>query len=104
MDNTPVYMLNALWFKPDGGEQRYRQYLAAAQQVIEALDIGARALERFVPETMLIGHWDPDLLFVVEYPNRAAFDRLVNSEDYRAIAHLREQALEKSLLIQCRKP
>lgn len=97
----PVFMLNALWFKARGGAQRYQQYLAAAKRVIDDLSIGARTHTLLTPEAMLIGEWDPDLLFVVEYPDKAAFDRLVNSEQYQAIRHLREEALEKSLLIQC---
>lgn len=42
MEPKPVYMLNALWFKPDGGEAMYRSYLAKARSVMETLHIGAR--------------------------------------------------------------
>lgn len=100
----PVYMLNALWFRPEGGAELYQTYLAEAQRVIRELGIGARMLEAYVPEEMLIGDWDPDLLFVVEYPDRDAFERLVTSEQYQPVRALRERAIEKSLLIRCRRP
>ncbi len=28
--DKPFSMLNALWFKPDGGAEKYQEYLAAA--------------------------------------------------------------------------
>lgn len=110
MQSKPVFMLNALWFKQDagteGGETLYRRYLAEAARVIKQLEIGAVTHTMLTPEETLIGtglgdNWDPDLFFVVEYPSKEAFDRLVSSPEYLAIRPLREDALEKSLLIQC---
>ncbi len=110
MDNKPVFMLNALWFKqdagPESGEKLYRRYLAEAAKVIKQLEIGAITHTMLTPEVTLIGSGlseglDPDLFFVVEYPNKKAFDRLVNSPEFLAIKSLREDALEKSLLVQC---
>lgn len=101
LSDEPVFMLNALWFKPGGGEASYRHYLAAASQVIATLAINAKSHTLLQPQAMLIGEWDPDLVFVMEYASKAEFDRLVNSEEYVQIRHLREDALEKSLLIQC---
>lgn len=96
-----IYMFNALWFKGDEGRAMYRKYLKAAGEVIAELEIGANVLDRFEPQQALIGEFDADLMFVVEYPNQAAFDRFVGSPEYQAIAHLRENAIEKSLLIRC---
>ena len=95
-----IYMLNVLWFKKDGGAEKYQEYSAAAAPLVQAL--GGRLVESYVPETALIGEWDPDLFFVVEWPDWDAFLRLAQSEDYQRIAHLREEALEKSLLVRCR--
>lgn len=97
----PIFMLNALWFKPEGGEASYRRYLGEAAKVIHRLAIGSETHTLLQPQQAIIGEWDPDLVFVVEYPSREAFDRFVSSEEYQAIRHLREEALEKSLLIQC---
>ena len=103
MSDTAIYMLNALWFKKDGGQERYRKYLAATAEVMKQLEIGAEVVHSYVPQEILIGDWDPDLVFVVRYPDRAAFNRLVTSEEYGRIRHLREEAIDKSVLVQCNK-
>jgi uncharacterized protein (DUF1330 family) len=48
----------------------------------------------------LIGEWDPDLFFVVEWPALSVFEALPESEDYRKMMHLREEAIDKSWLIR----
>jgi uncharacterized protein (DUF1330 family) len=97
-----VYMLNALWFKPDGGAEKYAEYARAAGPLVQRL--GARVLDGFEPEEALIGEFDADLFFVVRYPSWEAFQALVEDPDYNErIRALREAALEKSLLIRCRR-
>jgi uncharacterized protein (DUF1330 family) len=93
-----VYMLNALWFK-EGGAEQYAEYGAAAGPIVEAL--GGRRVDAFVTVESLIGDWDPDLFFIVEWPSWEVFLQLGQSEEYQKIAHLREPGLEKSLLIRC---
>lgn len=107
MNDEPIHMFNALWFKPEGGAEQYKQYLAATYQVIQELQIGAKMLDGYKPEAVIIGDssdWDPDLFFVVEYPSQAAFDRMVNSEAFQQVKPLREAAIEKSLLVRCKRP
>ncbi len=101
MSDERIYMLNALWFKKDGGAETYRRYLKAAGPIVQKL--GARVVERYTPDLAIIGDWDPDLFFLVEWPDMATFESLLTNEDYLKIRHLREDALEKSLLIRCRK-
>lgn len=101
MSDDKIYMLNALWFKPDGGVQKYQEYIAAASPFVR--ELGGRPLESYVPQEALIGDWNPDLFFVVEWPNLDAFKALIANEGYQKIMHLREEALEKSLLVRCAK-
>ena len=101
MANEKVYMLNVLWFKKDGGAEKYAQYAATAAPFVE--ELGGRMLDGFAPDLSLIGEWDPDLFFIVEWPSWEAFTKLPKSEGYQKIAHLREEALENSLLIRCRR-
>ena len=101
MSDQAVYMFNALWFKKDGGAKNYNKYLAAAHEVSEKLGIGVKMHKGFVPTEMLIGEWDPDLFFIAEYRDRETFNIFVNSKEFLAIKPLREDAIEKSLLIQC---
>ncbi|MBW2696941.1 MAG: hypothetical protein JRE70_10750 [Deltaproteobacteria bacterium] len=53
MAEEGVYMLNALWFKKDGGAGKYAEYVAAAAPFVEAL--GGQMLDGFAPDLALIG-------------------------------------------------
>lgn len=100
MSDARVFMLNALWFRADGGEAKYAEYAAAAGPFVAAL--GGKLVQSYVPDLAVIGEWDPDLLFFVEWPTWDAFLALGRDSGYRQIAHLRDEAIEKSLLIRCR--
>ena len=102
MKEERVYMFNAVWFEPKKGEQRYREYLKHAVPLMKA--VGGRRLKSMVPERALIGEFDADLVFFVEYPNWDAFKSFVNSPEYHKIAYIREEALVNSLLVRCGRP
>lgn len=94
-------MLNVLWFKPEGGAARYRDYLRAAAPLLAKY--GGRKLASYVPEEAIIGKFDADLIFVVEWPSRESFDAFVNDPEFLRVRPLREEAIRDSLLIQCRQ-
>lgn len=96
----PIYMLNALWFKKDGGKEKYLQYGDAARPLLKKA--GAEVQENYCPEKSIIGEWDPDVFFLVKYSSKQAFNAMVKSPEYQAIVHLREEAIDKSLLIRCK--
>jgi uncharacterized protein (DUF1330 family) len=98
--DEPIFMLNALWFKKQGGKEKYLEYAAAVAPLLET--VGGEAGSNYGPEAALIGNWDPDVFFVVRYPSQAAFESMVRSSAYAEIRHLREDALENSLLIRCK--
>jgi uncharacterized protein (DUF1330 family) len=94
-------MLNVLWFKPDGGAEKYVEYAAAAAPIVA--QFGGKMIDSFVPELAVIGEWDPDLFFIVEWPDWEAFLQLPQDPAYKEIAHLRDEALTNSLLIRCKR-
>jgi uncharacterized protein (DUF1330 family) len=96
-----VYMLNVLWFKPDGGREKYRDYLRAAGPIVARY--GGKKLDTFVPEQAIIGTFDADLVFTVEWPSWQVFEQFVTDAEYETIRHLREEAIRDSLLVRCRK-
>jgi uncharacterized protein (DUF1330 family) len=96
-----VCMLNVLWFKEDGGAEKYAEYAAAAAPFVE--ELGGRLLDSYTPEMALIGEWSPDLFFMVEWPDWETFLKLPENPEYLKIAHLREEALRDSLLIRCKR-
>lgn len=100
-DSTPIYMLNVLWFKAEGGKDSYRQYLREVQPVV--VKHGGRKLDTYTPDLEIIGQLDADVIFFVEWPSWEAFQDFIHDEDFVAVRHLREEALENSLLIRCRK-
>lgn len=100
MTDPRIYMLNALWFEGADGAARYARYAEAAAPFVAKL--GGRLVAGYTPEFAVIGEWDPDLFFVVEWPDWEAFLALSQDPGYQKIAPLREQGLRKSLLIRCR--
>ena len=95
-DEGPVQMLNLLKFKPDGGMESYLQYSVATQPLIEKT--GGRVVYVGRPVELLIGDEEWDLMALVEYPTRQAFLDMVTAADYQRTAHLRQQALLRSVL------
>jgi len=95
----PVVMLNLLRFRPDGGRESYRRYAEALRAelnpryglVVEYLGHGGPALVAEDGQA-----WD--MVVLVRYPDRRAFAAMVRDPEYRAIAHLRTEALVESVL------
>ena len=95
----PVVMLNLLRFRPDGGRESYQRYAEALGHTINAryglsleyLGDGGRALVAEDGQA-----WD--MVVLVRYPDRRAFAAMVRDPEYRAIAHLRTEALVESVL------
>ena len=98
-DDTPILMFNALWFKPDGGAEKYREYMRAAFPIMQRH--GGVKRTGGVPEKALIGTFDADLVFFVEWPSKAAFKAFIEDPDYQAVRHFRDEAIADSLLIRC---
>jgi uncharacterized protein (DUF1330 family) len=95
-EQAPVVMLNLLAFEPDGGRERYEEYGAAVAPLLEK--VGGRIVFLGLPATPLLGDGGWDLVVLVEYPTRAAFQEMIGSPEYQAIAHLRTEALVKGEL------
>lgn len=95
-DDTPVVMLNLLAFKPEGGRERYEEYMEAVRPIGEG--IGARVVYAGRPAPAMIGAESWDLVLLVEYPSRAAFLEMIGSPEYGEIAHLRTEALSRGEL------
>ena len=98
-NNEKIYMLNALWFKPEGGSESYQKYMDGCAPILKKY--GIRPLPAFAPNKSVIGKFDADLVFFVEYPSWDTFKAFTNDPDYLAILHFREEAITDSLLIRC---
>lgn len=93
------YMLNALWFKEDGGAEKYRAYIQAAGPIVAKH--GGKGQDAYHPSEAIIGQFDADIVFFVGWPSWEVFEKFLADPEYVKIQHLREEAITKSLLIRC---
>lgn len=97
---VPIYMLNVLWFKPEGGVQKYQEYSQAAMPFIQKH--GGRPVTPLLrPQQTLIGEWDADLVFIIEFPSLEHFQQLLADPKFQQVSLIRDEALTNSLLVQC---
>lgn len=95
-EDTPVVMLNLLAFKPEGGRELYEEYGEAVAPLLDK--VGGRIVFMGAPAPPLLGEGSWDLVVLVEYPTRQAFLDMIGSAEYKAIGHLRTEALLKGEL------
>ena len=98
-DDTPILMFNALWFNPDGGAEKYLEYMRAAFPIVQRH--GGKKSTGGTPDKAVIGTFDADLIFFVEWPSWAAFKAFLADPEFEAVRPLREAAITNSLLIRC---
>lgn len=90
----PLVMVNLLRFAPDGGEEAYRQYGAAATPFLEKSGASIRFFGHGVATVIGGEEWDEVIL--VEYPSKQAFLDMTGDPDYPSA--LRSGALADSRL------
>ncbi|MET0936183.1 MAG: DUF1330 domain-containing protein [Luteibacter sp.] len=82
-DDSPVVMLNLIRFEPEGGRERYLEYLAMARPILARF--GARIL--FGGDGLPVlteGQAQPwDAVVLVQYPRRSAFRDMVGDPEYQ---------------------
>lgn len=96
-----VYLLNAIWFKGKGGAALYREYLAAASPIAE--EYGAKRVEGLIPVEIIKGDFKPSYIFVVEWPSLDQYYEFIKNPRYRAAAQMLTDAVEKSVVLSCRR-
>ena len=100
-DEKPILMFNALWFKPEGGWEQYKIYMEKVKPLLEKYE--GRVKDGGIPSKSVIGDFDADLIFLVEYPSWHAFIEFTQDPEYADVRPHREEAIVKSLLIRCDK-
>lgn len=96
----PVVMLNLLRFRPEGGQQKYFEYVeqfgatgVQARYGVELMYVGAGGVALAAESGQ-----DWDMVALVRYPNRQTFLDMINDPDYQRFEHLREEALVEAVL------
>jgi uncharacterized protein (DUF1330 family) len=101
--DTPVVMLNLIRFDPQGGRERYVEYIGMAKPILARF--GARILfgGKGLP-VLTEGQaqaWDAVVL--VEYPRRSAFNAMVGDPEYRQAFQVGASAIAE-IVLQPLKP
>ena len=91
LPDGPIVMVNLLKFKPDGGREEYQKYGLKILPILKK--IGARILFSGEAKVCLVGNGDWDQIALVEYPDKTALPKMVQSPEYQAIHHHREAGL-----------
>jgi uncharacterized protein (DUF1330 family) len=94
----PVSMLNLLRFRPDGGRERYFEYVDAIRDIGERVGLKLRFVGMGGTPLAAEPGQEWDAVAIVEYPSRQAFADMVRSPEYQASAHLRTEALVEATL------
>jgi len=98
-DNTneePFVMLNLLKFKKDGGREAYFRYIKESGPFVAA--VGAKVVYFGKPKELLQGEEDWDLLMLVSYPSRKAFQTMTHNPDYLKVHEFRAEGVERAVL------
>lgn len=103
-DGAPVTMLNLLRFQPDGGRERYTEYLNAAGPVVAKY--GAEIL--FVGDGLTALAAEPgqdwDAVALVRYPSRKTFVDMIADPGYASADPIRLSALVEAVLQPVQTP
>ncbi len=102
-DDSAVVMLNLIRFEPDGGKQRYLEYLRMAKPI----------LARFGAKILFGGNGLPvlttgqekgwDAVVLVQYPRRSAFKDMVADPEYQVAFKVGVSAIS-DIVLQPLKP
>lgn len=97
----PAYILFAVWFRPKTGARNYRLYLEEASPI--AQEYGAHRVEGLVKVEALLGSFNPDYVFITEWPSIDAYHRFQKDVRYRAVAPLLAEAVEKTVVLHTKR-
>ncbi|WP_442679708.1 DUF1330 domain-containing protein [Sphingomonas sp. ASY06-1R] len=97
-DSSPIVMVNQIRFNPDGGRERYFEYLRMARPILARF--GAEILFGGDGLSVLTAgdatHWDAVVL--VRYPQRSAFKAMVDDPEYQIAFKVGESAVADIVL------
>lgn len=93
----PIYMLNLLKFKPDGGRESYETY---GQKFAEMMmPKGVEVIYSGEAILTVIGEEDWDRVLIVKYPTKDAFIEMTMNPEYQEISKHRTEGILDSRLV-----
>ena len=89
-------MLNLLKFKKKDGREKYFRYIKESGPFVE--EVGAKLLYLGKPKELLTGEEQWDLLMLIHYPSRKAFQKMISDPGYLKAHEWRDESLERAVL------
>lgn len=96
-DEGPIYMINLLKFKPDGGRESYQTYGMKFAEIM--MSKGVEIIYRGRAVMTVIGEEDWDEVIVVKYPSKDSFIEMTMNPEYQEAAKHRTAGIEDSRLV-----
>lgn len=94
----PIFMLNLLKFKPDGGRESYQRYIEEGAPIFDR--IGLQIIYRAHVGQTVIGREAWDEVIIAKYPSVSAFLDMNRDKDYqKAVQHRTEALLDSRLIL-----
>jgi uncharacterized protein (DUF1330 family) len=75
----------------------YAQYVQKVPPVVKKF--GGRYLARGGKITTITGNWNPERMIILEFDNVEQVDDWLNSKEYAAMAHLRENSTVSNVIM-----
>lgn len=102
-DDSAVVMLNLIRFEPDGGRERYLQYLGMAKPILARFGAGILFGGDGLP-VLTEGQAEAwDAVVLVRYPRRSAFKEMVADPEYQVAFKVGVSAIA-DIVLQPLKP
>jgi uncharacterized protein (DUF1330 family) len=96
-DQKTVLMINANINKENMAE--VQSYLGQIMPIF--IKNGGQPVARYKTIQLLAGDENPEMTAIVEFPDAAAIDAAINSEDFNALAELRARVFTKLNMMIC---
>jgi uncharacterized protein (DUF1330 family) len=96
-DEGPIFMINLLKFKADGGRESYQTYGQKFAEIM--MSKGVEIIYHGNAKLTVIGTEDWDEVIVVKYPSRDSFIEMTTNPEYQAASKFRTAGIEDSRLI-----
>lgn len=97
-DGEPVVMLNLLRFQPDGGRERYTEYIRRMAPLVERYGMTILYAGNGLPALAAGPGQSWDAVALVRYPNRKAFTAMIADPLYAEVEPYRTAALVDGVL------
>ena len=92
-----VYFIATTYFEEGKEKGDYLKYIEAVKPIVSKYH--GRYIVRSEKVTALSRDWRPNRVIIIEFDTREQLDMCFSSEEYRAIASLRENSVDSKAVI-----